>query len=74
MAPNAFHEIIQEITLHWMYFCALNHLPLEIAEADWEHPQTRRIIQSGVKRALQQGSDAETQLCACLLGYPKPST
>jgi hypothetical protein len=71
IAPDAFHEVLQEITLHWMYFCAINHLPLDIADEDWEHPQTRRIIRSGVKQTLQAGSGAETQLCAHLMGLSK---
>ena len=65
---GAFHEIIQEITLHWMYFRVINHLPPQMTELDWDHPQTRRIIQAGVKQALRRGSDTETQLCARLMG------
>ena len=66
--PDAFYEIIQEVTLHWMYLCAVNHLALQIADDDWDHPQTRRIIQSGVKRSLPPGSGAGSLLCANLLG------
>ena len=68
VAPDAFHEMVQEITLHWMYFCAVNHRPLEIGDAEWEHPQTWRIIQSAVKRNLQPGSTAKTQVSAHLMG------
>jgi hypothetical protein len=68
LSQVAFHEIVQEITLHWILFHASNHLPLRIDEADWEHPQTRRIVQAGVKRNLPPGSDVETKLCAHLLG------
>ena len=68
IAPEAFHEIIQETTLHWMYFCALNDLPLQIGDAEWEHPQTRRIIQAAVQRNIRSASRAETQLCAHLIG------
>ena len=68
VAPDAFHEMVQEITLHWMYFCVINHLSLQIGDAEWEHPQTRRIIQSAVKRNLQPGSAMETQLCAHMMG------
>ena len=66
--PGAFHEIIEEITLHWMYVRVINHLPLQIAVSDWDHPQTRRIIQAGVKRTLRQGPEREAQLCARLMG------
>jgi hypothetical protein len=68
VALDAFHEMVQEITLHWMYFCAVNHLSLQIGDAEWEHPQTKRIIQSAVKRNLQPGSATETQVCAHLMG------
>jgi hypothetical protein len=68
VAPEALHEMVQEITLHWMYFCAVNHLALQIGHAEWEHPQTRRIIRSAVKRNLQPDSTAETQVCAHLMG------
>jgi hypothetical protein len=68
ISESAFHEIIQEIALHWMYFRAINHLPQDVDEADWEHPQTRRIIRTGATRNLPPGSDAETRLCADLMG------
>jgi hypothetical protein len=68
ISEGAFHEVIQEITLHWMYFHAINQLPQGVDEADWEHPQTRRIIQTGVKRNLPPGSDAEMRVCADLMG------
>jgi hypothetical protein len=68
VAPSTFDEIVQEVTLNWMYIRATNHQPLQISEAEWEHPQTRRIIQSAVKRNLQPGSRIETQLCALLMG------
>jgi hypothetical protein len=74
LAPDAFPEIVQEITLHWMYFCAINHLSLQIGAAEWEHPQTRRIIRSAVKRNLQPGQGTEAQLCAHLMAFQKSST
>jgi hypothetical protein len=68
IGPGAFYEITEEITLHWMYLHAINQQTLEISNADWEHPQTRRIIQSGVRRNLQGGPEAEAYLCARLMG------
>ncbi|HSB89904.1 MAG TPA: hypothetical protein VLD63_07765 [Anaerolineales bacterium] len=63
-----FLEIVQEITLHWMYFYALHQLPLEIQEADWDHPQTRRILQGGVRRHLPGDAEAQARLSAHLMG------
>jgi hypothetical protein len=66
--PSAFDEIVQEVTLNWMYIHATNLQSLQIGEAEWQHPQTRRIIQSAVKRNIQAGSHNEAQLCALLTG------
>jgi hypothetical protein len=68
LAPGAFNEIVQEVTLTWMYFRAANHQTPQIGHAEWEHPQTRRIIQSAVKRNIQHGSPLETQICGLLMG------
>ncbi len=64
----AFLELIQEATLHWMYFYVANRMPVHILHSDWEHPQTRRIIQATVERNFPPGSDEAVQLCAGLMG------
>jgi len=71
IGPAGFHDIIQEVTLHWMYFRVINHLPIRIDQSDWDHPQTRRIIRAGVKRDPSLGSDADTPLCAHLMGLSR---
>jgi hypothetical protein len=68
IADAAFFEIVQEITLHWMYFYVLHQLPLQIHEADWDHPQTRRILQAGVRRSLPGDAGTQARLSAHLMG------
>ena len=63
-----FQEITREVTLHWMYFYLGNHKPALIKPADWDHSQTRRIIQAGVERRFRRGSEQAIQLCAHLMG------
>jgi hypothetical protein len=68
LAPSALDEIVQEATLNWMYFHAAQNQSLQIGDAEWDHPQTRRIIQSAVRRNIQPDSHLETQICALLMG------
>jgi hypothetical protein len=63
-----FHDLTQEATLHWMYFYILNRTPVEITDADWQHPQTRRIIQGVVERRFSPNSPEATALCAHFMG------
>ena len=65
---NAFQGIVQEPTLHWMYISAIHHPPPQIGDPEWEHPQTRPIVHSAVKRNRLPGSAAETLLCARRMG------
>jgi hypothetical protein len=67
----SFGAMIQEAALNWMYFYIANRLPLEIADRDWEHPQTRRVIKAVVERSFPTGSDAATDLCAQLMGISR---
>ena len=64
----AFHDLIQETTLNWMYFYVNNRRRVQILDADWEHPQTGRIIQAVVERDFQPASVEAVQLCAHLMG------
>jgi hypothetical protein len=67
----SFGAMIQEAALNWMYFYIANRLPLEIADRDWEHPQTRRVIKAVVERSFPPGSEAATNLCAQLMGISR---
>jgi hypothetical protein len=66
-----FTDLTQEVTLHWMYFYIINRMPVQITETDWEHPQTRRIIQVIVLRRFSPGSNEATALCARLMGLSR---
>jgi hypothetical protein len=66
-----FSDLTQEATLHWMYFYIINRKPVQITDADWEHPQTRQIIQSVVERRFPPGSHEATDLCAHLMGLSR---
>jgi len=68
IGASAFRDLIQEVTLHWMYFFVNNGKPVEISDADWEHPQTRRILQAVVERDLLPASEQAAELCAHLMG------
>jgi hypothetical protein len=61
-------EILRESTLSWMYFYILNRMPVRITAADWDHPQTRRIIQKVVELTLEPGSVDASVMCARLMG------
>ncbi len=65
---TAFRDLIQEATLHWMYFYINNRMPVQVPDSDWDHPQTRRIIQAVVERSFHPGSEEAVQLCAHLMG------
>ena len=69
--PDDFSDLTKEATLHWMYFYIINRKPVQITDADWEHPQTRRIIQSVVERRFPPGSHEATVLCAHLMGLSR---
>jgi hypothetical protein len=66
-----FTDLTQEATLHWMYFYIINRMPVQITETDWEHPQTRRIIQAIVERRFSPGSHEAIVLCAHLMGLSR---
>ena len=48
--PNGLEELVQEITLHWMYYYSVNRLQVAVSDSDIAHPQTRRIIRKHVER------------------------
>lgn len=63
-----FSDLTQEATLHWMYIYIINRKPVQITDADWDHPHTYQIIQSAVERRFPPGSREATDLCAHLMG------
>ena len=66
-----FGEMIQEITLDWLYFYIANRLAPEVTDRDWDHPRSRRVIKSVVETTLLPGSDAAIHLCAQLMGISR---
>jgi len=60
--------VAREATLHWMYFYVVNRLAIEITAADWEHPQTRRIICRSVEEKVKPCSAEAAALSARLMG------
>ena len=65
--------IVREITLHWMGFCVMHREPVQMGAAEWDQPQTRRIIRQVVEGAFPRGSDEATALCAQLMGISPDS-
>jgi hypothetical protein len=64
---NALEDLIQEITLHWMYFYIVNSFKVAVSSGDIAHPQTRRVIRKHVERIF--GSSAEAiQVGSVLFG------
>jgi hypothetical protein len=54
---DALEDLIQEITLHWMYFYIVNGFKVSLSSGDVAHPQTRRVIRKHIERLF--GSSAE---------------
>ena len=48
--PEGLEDLVQEITLHWMYYYIVNGFQVAVSDADVAHPQTRRIIRKHVER------------------------
>jgi hypothetical protein len=48
--PGGLEELVQEVTLHWMYYYIVNGLEVAVSDSDVAHPQTRRIIRKHVER------------------------
>ena len=51
-----------------MYFRINNWLPLQISDRDWDHPQTRCIVEMAVERTFSHGSSEAAEVCAKLMG------
>jgi hypothetical protein len=66
-----FLAIIREITLHWIGFCVMHRMPVQMGAAEWDQPQTRRIIRLAVERRFARGSDEAAALCAQLMGISR---
>ena len=60
--------IIREVTLYWIGFCVMHRTPVQMGAAEWDEPQTRRIIRAAVERHFARGSEEATALCAQLMG------
>ena len=66
-----FGRLTQEATLHWMYYYIVNHLPVQITDGDWDHPQSWRIIQRVVAERFGPDSEESIGLCAQLMGLSR---
>lgn len=63
--------IVREVTLHWMGFCVMHRMPVQMGDAERDQPQTRRIIRAAVERRFARGSEEATALCAQLMGISR---
>jgi hypothetical protein len=63
--------IVREVTLQWMCYHTMHRTPIQMSEAEWDQPLTRRIIRETVERRFARGSDEATALCAQLMGVSR---
>jgi hypothetical protein len=63
--------IVREVTLQWMGFCVMHRTPIQMGEAEWNQPLTRRIIRSVVERTYARGSEDAAALCAQIMGLAR---
>ena len=61
-------DLIQEITLHWMYYYIVNGFPVNLTDDDLAHPQTRRIIRKHVERRFDSLTACAITVGAILFG------
>ena len=61
-------DLIQEITLHWMYYYIVNGFQVAVSDSDLGHPQTRRIIRKHVERLFDGLTDAAIIAGGALFG------
>jgi hypothetical protein len=67
-----FGYIVQGVTLTWIYYFAINNLPIKITDADWDEDSfSRNAIERVVQRRFPKGSKEATALCAHLMGVPE---
>lgn len=71
LSESDLRAIVREVTLHWMGYCVMHRAPIRMDLAEWDHPQTRRIIRTAVERAFPRGSDEAAALCAQLMGITR---
>ena len=71
IAEADLEAIIREITLQWMGYCVMHRMPVQMGEAEWDQPLTRRIIRAAVERTFPRGSEDATGLCAQIMGLSR---
>ena len=71
IAEADLEAIIREITLQWMGYCVMHRMPVQMGEAEWDQPLTRRIIRAAVERTFPRGSEDATALCAQIMGLSR---
>jgi len=71
IAESELHAIVREITLYWMGFRVMHREPVQMSEAEWNDPQTRRIIRAAVERRFPRGSEDAIAVCAQLTGLSR---
>jgi hypothetical protein len=68
MTDEEFADVTQEIALHWMYFYIINRMPVDVTDADIEHPQSKHIIWSFLCRKYGDESPDVPRLASALSG------
>ncbi len=61
-------DLVQEITLHWMYYYIVNGFSVAVSDANVAHPETRRIIRKHVERVFEGLTDRAIVLGGVLFG------
>jgi hypothetical protein len=67
-APGEGEDLVQEITLHWMYYYIVNGFRVAVSDSDIAHPQTRRIIRKHVERLFGGPTDRAISAGGVLFG------
>lgn len=71
ISDEEFANFTQEIALHWMYFYIINRLPVNVTDADLNHPQTKDIIWSFLRRKYGEESKQVPVLASALTGMTR---
>lgn len=66
MTDEEFADVTREIALHWMYFYIINRMPVDVTNADMDHPQSKHIIWSFFCRKCGDDSPDVPRLASTL--------
>jgi hypothetical protein len=68
ITDEEFADLTQEIALHWMHFYIVNGMPVDVTDADMEHPQSKHIIWKFFGRKCGDESPEVPRLASALTG------